>query len=270
MGQASRNKHKVKAQSTVCILCAKSPPATVDHIPPRIFFRKKQWPEGFAFPVCQSCNNDSAIYDRIVAFLAMSGREEIAADDIEDIKKLISDVIHFHPDMHAGMLEISTNEKKRFAKRANMLPKAGQTFREIPLVHIPDSLHFAVKVFAAKLVKALHFKHTGLVVNPDVGLLFRWFTNANKLIGELYFLPEITNGLTFPQRIVRNNVDLRDQFDYGHFISEDKNIAVYRCFFGYSFGFEVFLINDKATFEDCIMEAKKKNVLEQIYWPLPT
>jgi hypothetical protein len=52
----------------VCIFCGGGEKATtIEHCPPRAMFQFRDWPEGFEFPACESCNHGTADHDLIIS-----------------------------------------------------------------------------------------------------------------------------------------------------------------------------------------------------------
>jgi len=55
----------------ICIFCGGSTPSTTkEHCPPRAMFQHRQWPEGFEFPACDTCNGGTRDDDLLIAMLA--------------------------------------------------------------------------------------------------------------------------------------------------------------------------------------------------------
>jgi hypothetical protein len=71
MGSATRHRKAFLIANPVCAFCGgNTPAATIEHCPPRAMFQRRQWPEGFEFPACEACNQDTGDDDLVVAMLA--------------------------------------------------------------------------------------------------------------------------------------------------------------------------------------------------------
>jgi hypothetical protein len=61
MGMAKNLREEFFTKNPWCIFCGGTVAATtVEHCPPRAMFDNKEWPEGYAFPACASCNGGSS------------------------------------------------------------------------------------------------------------------------------------------------------------------------------------------------------------------
>ena len=73
MGEGSRKHAKVLQRCQRCIYCGGlNLASTIDHMPPRVFFRLSQRPKGLEFPACIDCNRGTSKADLVAAFFARS------------------------------------------------------------------------------------------------------------------------------------------------------------------------------------------------------
>ena len=71
MGAAAQHRRQFLKTHTHCAFCGGSALATtIEHCPPRAMFQNRQWPEGFEFPSCKSCNLGTSDQDLLIAMLA--------------------------------------------------------------------------------------------------------------------------------------------------------------------------------------------------------
>ena len=71
MGSATRRRKLFLKENPLCAFCGGAEAATtIEHCPPKALFKNKIWPEGFEFPACSKCNNDTSDYDLIVSVIA--------------------------------------------------------------------------------------------------------------------------------------------------------------------------------------------------------
>lgn len=60
MGEArikQYNRRQFLKEHPVCCYCGDAA-TTTDHCPPRSFFERRGWPEGYEFPACGPCNDE--------------------------------------------------------------------------------------------------------------------------------------------------------------------------------------------------------------------
>jgi len=263
---------KFLEDNKVCIFCG-GVATTIDHVPPKITFRNKQWPETFEFAACKACNAGTRHDDQLVAFLARMGdRKELSYLEQEEVNRLIKAVQINHPEIALKMMEMSTNAKRRVARETGIEPAPGETFSDLPLIHLPDEVSHSVGRVAAKITKALYYKHTGMFLPSKVGIGFRWFTNVQAMAGKSPLVPEIMQIAKLKGELIRNNKVLNDQFDYQYQISNDHSIGVFVCVFGTSFGFLSFLTLNPDIIQNILQSMKNpdgsvRSVFELIEWP---
>ena len=71
MGEKKNRRETFLLAHPVCVFCGGGAKATTkEHCPPRSMFQGRQWPEGFEFPACDSCNHGTSDQDLLVAMLA--------------------------------------------------------------------------------------------------------------------------------------------------------------------------------------------------------
>lgn len=219
-----------------CIFCGGQRPATTEeHCPPRALFRDKQWPEGYIFPACDICNGGSSDDDLMVAFLAQMTQ---TGNGHKKASGLIYQVNRQFPGFIESMFQRSAVEARRTARRLGLRPSPGETYKDLPVVNLPEETHKCVGVLAAKLTKAVFFKQTHTIFPTDGGILFQWFTNAQKMEhGRIVLLDALSHfaAMSVPKR--RNGKDLTDQFDYKYSVDEYGALHILQVVFGDVFGF---------------------------------
>ena len=238
MGDARLKQKELEKARKPCIFCGGQNLATTkEHCPPRSMFRDRQWPVGYDFPACESCNGGSSNSDLIVAFMA---HMRLAADDAQFTAGvgLMKSVNRQVPNMLASMFLTSSNEARMQARKLGMRPGPGQTYRDLGIANITGEMQSAVEVVAAKLTKAVYNMQTGAVFPADGGIMFLWFTNAQLLEhGKIFVLDAMASIAAMSPTISRNGKDLRDQFDYKYSTDVDGALHVMQTVFGTVFGF---------------------------------
>lgn len=254
MGQARMRKLRIQQGNHKCIFCGGLTKAeTVDHVPPKVLFREKIWPEGFEFPACLSCNSKTSDNDLIVGVMARMTR------DGDNLTGLLKNLKKQKPKLLPQMVKMSASEARRSVKQLGLVKPAGLTYREVGVVNITDDMRIAVKTLASKLSKAIYFLMTEQIFPSNGGILFYWFTNAQlHQHGYIYALDALAHFRYQTKELKRANSSLRDQFDYRYSVTDDANTHLIQVTFGNSFGFvtimnpdenEIIALNDKAEEE---------------------
>lgn len=240
MGQARRRRVAFFENHPTCIFCGGTAPATTqEHCPPRAMFSGRQWPVGYEFASCAPCNNGSADEDLIVVYLAHL--EPVGEGDEErmnDGKNLMLRIEKRHPGFLSEMLSRTAVQARADARRLNLTPAPGQTHQELGIVNIPAAMHKAVAVFASKLTKAIYFRRTGRIFPADGGIMFLWFTNAQRMEhGRIPAIEAMKTVVTLSEPLMRSGQDLKEQFDYAYSPDKDGELHALQVVFGTVFGF---------------------------------
>lgn len=149
-----------------------------------------------------------------------------------ETEKLIKAYIELYPD-EAGSIILSANQKRRLAKKHGLQIGQGQTYGELPLVSVPSGWNQAIDIVNIKIIKALHYKHTGKIVPHNSAIKTKWWSNADFMAGKF---PKELNGLVREDvQLKRDNVSLNKQFSYSVQISEDGHLGMYGIYFRMSF-----------------------------------
>lgn len=222
-----------------CIFCGGSTLATTEeHCPPRALFHLKHWPEGYVFPACKSCNNDSSDEDLMVAFLAQLDPK---TQDPEKSKKgfgLMRAVHRQFPEALQKIFNKSATEARRDARKLGMTPKPGKTYQELGIANVPEEMHKSVGMLASKLTKAVYYMQTNAIFPSNGGIMFQWFTNAQKMEhGKIVLLEAAAAFSAISPPKQRSGKDLKDQFDYRYSVGEQGELHLLQVVFGEVFGF---------------------------------
>lgn len=239
MGKLARlNREAFFREHPTCVFCGGSAPATTkEHCPPRALFEHKEWPNGFEFPACASCNNGTSGDDVVVALLGRFGREHIPEQDGRT-SGIMRNANNQHPGMLPKMLDISPIQARKTAKELGITRPPGLTYQQSGIVNVTSHMDTAVATLASKLSKAIYYKETGTIFPADGEIQFNWFTNACLLkLGFIPALQAFANIEAPKPAIARNGRDLKDQFNYRFLVSPDNDLAVLQAIFGTVFGF---------------------------------
>ena len=188
-------------------------------------FLGKKWPEGYAFPACETCNSGSAERDSIFAMVArFDPTAPDAPESSAESEKLIRAFMERHPQLAREMIP-KANDVRRWMRQHGIKKPDGMAYGELPFASVPKGLADAVEAVIRKLTLALHYKHTSRIVPVDAEVRVFWWTNAQKLIGK--FPSEAFEMLKTVSTLERGSISLEDQCSYRFEISSDGTLGVY-------------------------------------------
>ena len=259
MGTATRTSRERFLQlHPSCIFCGGTEAATtVEHCPPRAMFQERKWPEGFEFPACAKCNHGSGDDDLLVSMIArMDPFKDLGSKDGRT-PGMMKNVNRQYPGLLQKMLPTAI-EARQTNRRLGVNATPGMTHQEMGAVKIPEEIHSAVCVFAAKLAKAVYYFNTVKVFPKSGCLLLNWFTNADLFqhgkYAPLETLKDISGEIPVIQRTGKY---LGDQFEYKLSITDDNDIFIAQVIFGKSFGMAVFGSTISGKLEDIVKRLRK-------------
>jgi hypothetical protein len=223
VGEKNRRLERFFAEHPSCCFCAGERPATTeDHQPGRIFFRNREWPEGFSFPACFECNQVSRTSERILGVLVHGHADD---EDRSVYRKNLESVRAEFPDEIKRMLTPRI-EQRRILKSAGIALARGVALDDVPIVTMRYDFwepHFTM--LARKLLLALHYQCFAQPLSRTGGIWHHIHTNfdfaAKKYPAELL---DVANRLATP---VRNKRFLNDQFLVRWNVANDSPTAVF-------------------------------------------
>lgn len=195
-----------------CIYCG-GKATTEDHCPPRCFFLDRQWPEGYSFPACQTCNAEARLDEQALGVLV---RINLDGDDLPGAKRdeflrLIKGTENNCPAIVQEWTSGTRNDVRRilnrnFGEMGDDMRRAG--YGAINLGPLTQGM---ISRFRVKLGKALYFRHTGVIFDGVI------FANHMSSYDARDDSTAIDAALSFaPLRAdpIRGNKPLDDQFIY--------------------------------------------------------
>jgi hypothetical protein len=217
----------------MCCFCGGGTPAEeIDHFPSRAIFDDRQWPEGFVFPACSSCNRISRHPESIISFLS---RLHTHKED-ENHKKSIERCLKSIARNYSGLLEEmkpSTRQARKAVRHYNLDKPENTLYSDLPLLSFGSPrIDEAITIFGVKLILALYYKHLGRILPETGGIALKWYTNLQVVDGEIP--EEVENSLLGYSLIRRCNTNLEDQFFY-KFGKTEEHSAVFVTVFRMSF-----------------------------------
>lgn len=238
-----------------CIYCGGTTAATTsDHCPPRALFRNRQWPEGFEFPACASCNRESSDDELLVAMLAHF--REPTGQAFGVLKAAMAQ----SPKIVNHMFTMSAREARRSARELGIRPLPGQRYQDVGIATIPEELHDIVHRFAKKLTRAIYFKETHRILAADACIGSTWFTNAQMMrLGRIPLLEAFHGVAGSMSEKTRSGQDLQDQFQYLYSASKGEGLVLLRVVFGTVFGFVTVLSLEPGRIKRIYDELEQKH-----------
>ncbi|MDF0581271.1 hypothetical protein [Bradyrhizobium yuanmingense] len=236
MGQAKQRERAILEMSRTCIFCAgRAPATTVDHQPARALFDRRDWPEGYAFPACEPCNQSSKAAEHKLAVLVRVDTQ--GQDDPVRRNEFQKFVVGMRNNFPGLLKPLSANEKRRVLKAEGITRPPGAALADMHMAGIEaDAAEDLFDIVITKLLKALHWKHTGNIVRWDEGIKSNWYSNAyfdafyqNSKEAEFYM------GLPACPPIIRNRRDLSDQFVYRYGKDNHGELSAFLIAFRRSF-----------------------------------
>ncbi|WP_338309272.1 hypothetical protein [Bradyrhizobium sp. TM233] len=132
-----------------------------------------------------------------------------------------------------GLLKpFTANEKRKFLKSEGIHRPPGAALVDMHVAGIEAKA--AEELFSTtmtKLLKALHWKHTGNIVRNDDGVKADWYTNAYFDVFRSSDEAQFYMGLPARPPIVRNRRDLSDQFAYRYGKDDGGELSAYLLIF---------------------------------------
>lgn len=220
MGKRNRQTHaNIKSNAKRCIYCEAAPPSvkiTIEHMPPRSVFQKKDRLKGLEFPACEECNVGTKAADAAVAFLARLDQmgDDVNSWKIQEALTYLRSADDGAPGFRAELFEQGKEQRTFMRTSAGVLYPVVKTNTG----PIGQSL---INVFGAKLGMAIYYEHTSEPLPVTGGVHTMGFLNAGlsekTALGLLKTLP-VFGTLEMGKR------SASDQFAY-RYNSDDRSIV---------------------------------------------
>jgi hypothetical protein len=200
-------------------------------------FKARQWPEGFEFPACTSCNGGSSREDLLIAWLArIDFTDDENAEQDQEFNRLLSTIRAREPGLIDRMIP-TAEEDKALSEKMGIAPLGTTAEPELVPVHVPTKFDNAVHVFSAKLFKGVYYQEIGNPFPENGCILSHWFTNAHLFTHGSYPMFDALSKLAGKAPLLKRQKRLlNDQFEYKVSISEDRSLLLLQARFGRSFG----------------------------------
>lgn len=243
----------------MCCFCGgKTPAVEIDHIPARHLFAGRQWPEGYEFPACAACNDESAEDELVMGFLVRIQLSNMSADEEKELERAVWNIGDRHPELLKGMRELSRIETRRF------LREQGVSITSFPwepyVVTVPEMLMDVPKRYGEKLGKALYYMHTGQIIPKD------GFVSVSAMTNTQFMSPKFPiERFTILDRkpiLARSGKSLEKQFAYRYAVPEDGGGAAFLVQFRESTAMLILAHESMANYEAIKAKGMKPNKQE--------
>jgi len=253
MGASKQRKREFLRDNPICCFCGgENASEEPDHMPSRTLFLDRQWPEGYEFPSCVSCNRVSRYDELVVSLLSRLNPDPTTEMEEVELNKCANSVNKYIPEV-VEEIQISPAKKKRLAKEHGYLISSGKTSNDIPLFSLEgERTNKAVLNFSRKLMLALYYKHACAILPKEGGIVTIWYSNLQVANGSIP--DEVNQFLNQNPALIRNSKNLNEQFNYKYLFSECRQNAVFLVGFRQSFYILSHLKTDRSGFDKSICE----------------
>ena len=150
MGMSKLRRAQFFSAHPWCCFCGGSAPATTeDHIPGRAIFDSRNWPEGYSFPACDTCNGLTRFDEIIITMLSrIRSRGDLTTDQQDlEMRRAMDGVRNNFPDAYKAM-RVRANDVRRFLKNTGREKAAGALLSDVPVIQLNQP--------------EFHYKHVGV------------------------------------------------------------------------------------------------------------
>lgn len=236
----SKKKQKILAAQPDCIYCGHAA-QTIDHCPPKSFFKEKHWPEGYEFSCCSVCNNEARPYEQIMGVLIKVRIDrEYSPNSISEWEHQLKGLINNQKSIIDEWNNRSISGEKRFFRET--FGSAGDKLRHTGYgtFNMGRETYRAINYCMVKLTKALYFMHMSKIFN---GVAYIDHIPFQSLKNNPNILDPIMSLTRDKATTKRNRVLLGDQFDYTYLCLPDEEAFCAIVQFSEQFVFVITALN---------------------------
>ena len=144
---------------------------------------------------------------------------------------------------------LTSNEKRHYFRNERLPRPEGIGLSNLPMVGIGSDLaDESVNSMMRKLLKALHYKHTGYILPRSGSIALDWVTDA--YLHTLKEDQEFIGSLRGTPTVKRNGTDLSNQFSYRYGVDTEQLVSAFILVFRNSLvGIEI-VTPDERVFSD--------------------
>lgn len=215
------------SENPTCIFCGgRTPAQEEDHVPGRVFFKNKTWPEGYVFPACQPCNRATRQDEQLLAFTALlndAGSDDGLSSEWHARKQALANNF---PEVYRQLLPGAQGVRR--VLRHYALPRIhGLPLAEHPVVILPvNVVRPALARYGFKLAASLLYRHGARrIIPPEGGCLVFFRTNLDQLLDGI---PDDIAGLApLRDHLHRQGQLLNDQLEVRAGVSPDGDLGAF-------------------------------------------
>lgn len=228
-------------RSDQCIYCGEKADS-VDHFPPRSFFREGQWPKNYAFPACKACNNGKGEDEQVIGMVLKMQNLDPVKDP--DFQKFVDGVRKSRPDLFEKIKVIEGVEAKRARRELvgdNELA-AKLAVDGYKVLDFQEVLNDLLTDFSGWLGRSLYFQHVDKIHLGEV--FVRIFTP------QAFERPELKRSLSLHayRPTIARGKDLSDQFCY-RYLTVKETFSSFVWFGNPQFIFSIVASQNSAVLE---------------------
>lgn len=174
----SRNRREILESSERCVYCSNTHVTTIEHMPPRSFFKNKDRPSGWEFACCERCNKGSRGADAVAQFMA--SMEPVTREQwkVESATRQLNAMSDFAPGVIEEIFGRNAWRNTRVNSRGIIVPAKLLTV-DGPITRKN------LDIFSAKAAMAAFHRFTGRPLKEKGFICTEWFLNAG-LSSEAY------------------------------------------------------------------------------------
>jgi hypothetical protein len=251
MGEAKRKRAAFLLRHPICCFCGGSELATtIDHVPGRVCFPGRAYPETFEFPACDKCQTASRLDELAFGFFArMLDRNPDNYDD-SGTDKLITGLANNLRDILPNPY-LNARQVRSGLKNLGLIKPSSISTSEIPMVEIPLQAHTHIIRYARKIAIALYYREQKRIADASYRVWVHWEQSTVPTSHDIHrkfaeMTPEIVHG-------TRSNLNFGDRFRYRCNKADEPDIMATMAGFGQ--GITIFTIITDRKNSDAIDNA---------------
>ena len=214
MGDAKRKstlRAAFLAKHPQCAYCG-APATTVDHCPPRCIFVGRQWPETYAFPACEPCNDGARLDDQAIGMLVRMKLDELKSQlDQEEWQRLARGVRNNQPTLVHEWMSMTRNQHRNALREAFGSLGDHRRREGWGTIHLGALTEALLGRFMVRLSKALYYRHNGIVFE---GVIYTRHISLLQRDTTPEFIQHMLRAAPAVSDTKRANKPLTDQFIY--------------------------------------------------------
>jgi hypothetical protein len=230
MGEARKKKTRFLQTHPICCFCGGDTQATtVDHVPGRVCFWERAFPESFEFPACVKCQSASRLDELAFGFFAHMLDKNPKNFDSKNVNKIISGMAnnlpHILPNPYLG-----GREKRKLLAEIGLKKPDSIFSSQIPLVTIDPAANDYILRYTRKIACALFYREQGRIAPSNYKAWVHWEQSSlpraeETLKGFIDMTPLLVKG-------ERSNLDFGDRFAYRYNKADQPDILAILALFG--------------------------------------